>query len=529
MKKNFPITDIETTFSNACNILSTTDLKGKTTHVNDDFCNIAGFKPEELIGKNHNVVRHPDMPPAAFDNLWTYLKSNKPWMGLVKNRCKNGDFYWVDAFVMPIEKDGEVAEFQSVRFQTNDKHRERAEECYADINAGKTPKAAKPFYIPVQLKLFLISILGFSPLIAASFIPTENPLATSSLALAISLALAFTLLHFALQRFQRIVALSKNIYDNDLKKYIYTGGKDELSQIELAFKMTRMELRSIAGRFQDSASQIQAAAGNANDAMKVTTKNAENQQSEIHMLAATTEEMTASFQEVSRNCEDTSTLSREAAEIVNASHDILNKAISSNTELMKEIDSSTEMVSALADQSGNIASLLDVIKSIAGQTNLLALNAAIESARAGEQGRGFAVVADEVRTLAQRTQQSTEEIEAMLETFQGGTRKAVEAMKRSKDCSTSCIDNIKQSGDSMGQISSSIQNIANMSFQIAAASEEQSCVAVEISKNIASISDGADSTAEHAQEARLQTEALTKGSRDQFHLAKQFSSTQNIA
>src|SRR5690606_37129274 len=101
------------------NILSTTNLKGIITYVNDEFVNFSGFSREELIGQPHNIVRHPDMPAAAFDELWGCLKAGQPWMGLVKNRCKNGGYYWVNAYVTPIFKDGQVVEFQSLRTRAN--------------------------------------------------------------------------------------------------------------------------------------------------------------------------------------------------------------------------------------------------------------------------------------------------------------------------------------------------------------------------------------------------------------------------
>ncbi len=117
MKINHPVTDVEKQFSIDANILSTTDLKGAITYINPDFIDISGFPEDELLHKNHNVVRHPDMPPAAFQSLWDTVKSGNPWMGMVKNRCKNGDYYWVDALVTPIEQNGETIEYQSVRYK----------------------------------------------------------------------------------------------------------------------------------------------------------------------------------------------------------------------------------------------------------------------------------------------------------------------------------------------------------------------------------------------------------------------------
>lgn len=130
MKNNQPVSGVNKDFKVGVNLLSTTNLKGSITYTNPEFTEISGFNEDELKGKNHNIVRHPDMPPAAFENLWTDIKAGKPWMGIVKNRCKNGDHYWVDAYVMPIQQNGVTVEYQSVRFKPKPGAVERATQLY---------------------------------------------------------------------------------------------------------------------------------------------------------------------------------------------------------------------------------------------------------------------------------------------------------------------------------------------------------------------------------------------------------------
>ena len=119
MKKNYPVTEIERSVATDQIIISSTDTKGAIRSVNADFIDISGFTEEELIGKNHNIVRHPDMPPGAFENLWKTLKQGRPWMGIVKNRCKNGDYYWVDAYVTPMLEKGTIVGYESTRVRAS--------------------------------------------------------------------------------------------------------------------------------------------------------------------------------------------------------------------------------------------------------------------------------------------------------------------------------------------------------------------------------------------------------------------------
>lgn len=142
MRKNLPITGNERTFPKEQQLISSTDIKGTILHCNDAFISISGFSREELVGKPHNIVRHPDMPEAAFKTMWSYLQQGKPWMGLVKNRCKNGDYYWVNAYVTPVTEHGRVVGYESVRSVPSREQVAHAERLYTAINAGKNPQSS---------------------------------------------------------------------------------------------------------------------------------------------------------------------------------------------------------------------------------------------------------------------------------------------------------------------------------------------------------------------------------------------------
>lgn len=159
MRKNLPITNSERTFSEDVKLISVTDLKGKILDCNSAFVEVSGYSKEELLGQPHNLVRHPDMPPAAFEIMWSQLNAGLPWMGLVKNRCKNGDFYWVDAYVMPITENGKTVGYESVRICPNRKDVARAEKLYRNINENKSGLTSGSIFNMENAALLLGNIL----------------------------------------------------------------------------------------------------------------------------------------------------------------------------------------------------------------------------------------------------------------------------------------------------------------------------------------------------------------------------------
>ncbi|MDZ7805361.1 PAS domain-containing methyl-accepting chemotaxis protein [Thiohalophilus sp.] len=523
MRQNLPVTDTEVPVSTTDRIISTTDRKGRITHINKTFTDISGFTEEDTLGQPHNLVRHPDMPPEAFKNMWEHLKSNMPWLGMVKNRCKNGDFYWVSAYVNPVYEQGEVVGYQSVRTQPESTERERAEHLYARLNRGKNPFPTWRRRIGARGRVFagfaalqsltILTLAGFSGATAL----------TTGAILAAGLGGGFALAHLLTRRLRRAAAESRCFSDNPLTNRVYDGDLDEVAQLVTSLKAQQAKINTVLGRIGDTASSLSQTTSSTTASSEQTFKGAQSQQAEVDQVASAVNEMAATVQEVAQKTSITADSSRNAQQEVDTGKQVVNATASTIERLTDEVGQAAQTMDSLRTQSDDIGTVIEVISSIAEQTNLLALNAAIEAARAGEHGRGFAVVADEVRGLATRTQQSTDEIQTIIEKLQSEARTATSVMERGQSTAQESVEQAKQAVNSLNTISDNVGTISDMATQIATAAEEQSVVADEINRNITNISDGAGQTLSAAQQSAEDSTQLAEMVQNMESMLKQFS------
>jgi len=522
MKKNLPVTNVEKTFSDDANILSTTDLKGAITYVNPDFIDISGFDESELIGKNHNVVRHPDMPPAAFEDLWKRVKSGHSWMGIVKNRCKNGDHYWVNAYVTPIIKDGQVVEYQSIRSKASAEEIERAKKLYARINAGKAPRWLKRPPLAFRYKLILAFILVQVATLAIPVATGALGIVTALLSLLPGIAIMGLFHVREVRPLCQVFAKARSVFANPLARHVFTGRQDEAGQLMLALKYLEKETGGIVGRIADSSTDISSYANTLMSSIEMNKVSIDNQHVETDMVATAVTEMSASIQEVANNAQLTSESATQANSEVSNSKQVVGRTMEAIHTLAEDVEQASEVIRKLNEDSDRISSVVSVISGIAEQTNLLALNAAIEAARAGEQGRGFAVVADEVRTLANRTHDSTREIQEMIEHLQSGASRAVDVMQKSRQQADSSVERGEEAVTSLNAITDAVAAINDMSAQIAAAVKEQNAVAQEVNQNVVNIQQSSEMSVEGIRSSEEASNAMAAKAQEMETLAAQF-------
>ncbi|WP_419150005.1 methyl-accepting chemotaxis protein [Pseudomonas syringae] len=335
-------------------------------------------------------------------------------------------------------------------------------------------------------------------------------IAATALAMVLGILAAWVITRQITTPLQETLEVVERVASGDLSRNLKVDRKDELGKLQATIQRMTVSLRELVGGIRDGVTQIASAAEELSAVTEQTSAGVNSQKVETDQVATAMHEMTATVQEVARNAEEASEAAVTADRQARDGERVVNEAIAQIERLASAVGNSSEAMGALKQESDKIGSVLDVIKSVAEQTNLLALNAAIEAARAGEAGRGFAVVADEVRSLAQRTQKSTEEIEALIARLQSGTQQATTVMDSSRELSTSSVELTRRAGGSLANITKTVSSIQAMNQQIAAAAEEQSATAEEINRSIINVRDVSEQTSAASEETAASSVELAR-------------------
>ncbi len=499
------VTNVENKMNSGDTLVSTTDLKGRVIYANQEFLRIAEMEPNEMFGKPHNIVRHPDMPRSAFHDFWETLKAGRPWRGIVKNRAKSGNYYWVDANVAPRVENGNIVGYISVRRKPSPEQVHKASNLYRDIMNGKAifpPTIRKGVSIRFKLGLLFFMSGAAIPMGVLLGAMGLNQVLTMTISLLLGGAFfasgLFMVSRLLLQPLRRATELANQIAEGDLSANIPHKRNDEIGVLNQALLTMLINTGGLIAQIKESSTIMENTSVQLTEAGQNLSSGTEQTSQQSEAIAASATQMNGNLQALASAIEQMSISIKEVSRKAAESASVMDQA---NTTA----ESTDSIVKDLGDNATEIGKVIDTISGIAAQTRLLALNATIEAAGAGDAGKGFAVVATEVKELARQSAESSEEIKIKISAIQKSADEAVKAI---------------------GAINTVIGQVNEISASIASAVEEQSMTAVQVAANI---SETSRSSTEVTSNITGISTAARDGARDAGNSSRQAETMRDLA
>ncbi|MBT9488692.1 MAG: PAS domain-containing protein [Rubrivivax sp.] len=503
MRINQPVSQREYAFPPGVTLVSVTDLKGRIVYCNPAFLEVSGYSRDELIGQPHNIVRHPDMPEEAFRDMWATIQAGAPWTGLVKNRRKNGDHYWVQANATPMKDGDRITGYLSVRTPPTCEQVQAAETLYATMRdeaaagsrvhvlargklqrndlAGRLGRLLQPSQ-GTQLKLLLLAATA-APGIAVATLGMWGELAIPVMAVLAS----WGVWRLVVRPLQAVLADAQQLASGNLAHVIDTSASGTAGELQQALMQLSVNLRTVIGDTRSEMNSVRSAAH------EIAAGNQD--------LSERTESQAGSLEETAASMEQINTTVRNSADAAQQGAEQARRTTEATRSGHAAVQAVADTMTAISESSRRMGDIIKTVEDVAFQTNILALNAAVEAARAGEAGRGFAVVAAEVRTLAQRASGAAKEIKGLItessERVGAGAAKAGDAHERmggvltQVDHVSQTLDGIRQAAQEqqqgIAQINEAVAHMDSITQQNAAMVEQLAAAAQSLNSQVEAV------------------------------------------